>query len=121
MKNIITNENISIVECEKLYNRLIKDYHVKLIETHHKSKIDKPSGTAKSLSEIIRVDDIVSIRNEDLSSSHLIRLSNEFESIDINHIVYDKKIFVLGILESINFLYKQKNGLFTYKDVIEWK
>ena len=67
-----------------LNKELIKEYHIELIETHHESKIDKPSGTAKSICKLINVDELVSIRNEDLNSSHLVKLSNEFEKIEKN-------------------------------------
>jgi len=125
MNPIVKDVNFSkgLLMLKKFLNlnkELIKEYHIELIETHHESKIDKPSGTAKSICKLINVDELVSIRNEDLNSSHLVKLSNEFEKIEINHVVYDKEIFMIGILESIAFLNKQKNGLFSYQDVIEW-
>ncbi|MCH5179641.1 MAG: hypothetical protein J1F32_00265 [Erysipelotrichales bacterium] len=70
-----------------------------LTETHHKSKKDKPSGTAKFL--LKNIDDkkinVTSFRTDFYAYEHKISLINEFETIEIVHRCYNKVGYAKGV------------------------
>lgn len=77
-----------------------------LTESHHKSKKDKPSGTAKFL--LSNLDDkkvkITSIRTDFYCYEHKIELINEFETIEIVHRCYNKIGYAKGVEYALNQL-----------------
>ena len=125
MNPIVKDVNFSkglILLKEILFNikNKIINYNILIEEKHHKSKVDSPSGTAIVLSKILKGDLIKSVRDEDYINEHKIVLNNNFEQLEISHLVQDKKIYFKGIEESMDFLHNQKSGLFTYTDVLKW-
>lgn len=70
----------------------------KIIESHHISKKDLPSGTALLLKEHLNKDtQIDSLRTTFTSLDHSIILSNEYEEITISHKVKNKLAYAIGV------------------------
>ena len=125
MNPIVKDANFSkgilvLKEALNLMKNHLKDYGIEITETHHQSKIDTPSGTALDLQKVLQTEKVNSIRNDSFTSTHEVKFKNPFELVTINHCAIDKNVFIQGIIESIQFLNKQRNGLFTYKDVLGW-
>lgn len=81
----------------------IKGYDLNMIEKHHIHKKDKPSGTAKTLGEMINGIKIESIREGEVFGEHKLKLDNEYESIEIIHNAKKRELFSNGC---VNFLDK---------------
>lgn len=79
-------------------------YTPSITETHHIHKLDKPSGTAKTLAEDIRDTDIPgyrdieieSIREGEVPGTHEVKWDSEEDTIIITHIAKGRRGFALG-------------------------
>ena len=82
-------------------------YTPSITETHHIHKLDKPSGTAKTLAEQIRDTDISkyrsiedlpieSIREGEVPGTHEVKWDSEEDTIIITHIAKGRRGFALG-------------------------
>ena len=103
------------------------DYRIKIIEAHHIHKKDAPSGTAKTIAEVIeeasgrKVSDIQSIREGEIIGDHEIILESNVDTIKISHSAKTRDIFAKGSLVAAKFLAKKKTGLFNMQDVLGLK
>ena len=87
---------------EKMENQ--PQYTPSITETHHIHKLDKPSGTAKTLAEGIRDIgiprfrdiEIESIREGEVPGTHEVMWDSEEDTIVITHIAKGRRGFALG-------------------------
>ena len=95
-------------------------YTPSITETHHIHKLDKPSGTAKTLAEQIRDTDISkyrsiedlkieSIREGEVPGTHEVKWDSEEDTIIITHIAKGRRGFALGAVLAAEDIYKEKN------------
>ena len=92
----VSNFSYGIPEVEKILKTIdVSNWNVSIKETHHVNKLDKPSGTAKSLAQIINHDtsSIESVREGDIFGKHEITFDTEHEQIKIIHEAKDRDIF----------------------------
>lgn len=88
--------------------------NISMIERHHIHKLDKPSGTAKTLaSHIKRPIEIEAVREGEIIGEHELILDNEYERIVMTHTAKDRGIFAAGALRYARWLPLQKPGLYT--------
>ena len=72
-------------------------YTPSITETHHIHKLDKPSGTAKTLAEQIGTDVVIeSIREGEVPGTHEVTWDSEEDTIVITHIAKGRRGFALG-------------------------
>ena len=85
-----------------LCKTLIPDSDIEVEEIHHTKKEDMPSGTAKSLCEILNkdYDDVKSIRMGTIPGRHTVYFALDDEIIEITHTAFSKKIFAIGAVEA---------------------
>ena len=94
-------------------------YTPSITETHHIHKLDKPSGTAKTLAEQIRDTDISkyrsiedlkieSIREGEVPGTHEVKWDSEEDTIIITHIAKGRRGFALGAVLAAEDIYKEK-------------
>ena len=111
-----------------------KEYKVKIDETHHVNKLDKPSGTAISLAEDIishsdynnwklnEVSDggilINSKRKDDIPGTHNIKYSSKIDQIKISHIANSREGYAFGSIIAAEWLIGKK-GVFRMEDVLD--
>lgn len=99
-----------------------------LTDTHHRHKLDSPSGTARSLERCMRSEgieniNIASLRAGSVIGEHTLDIYGEGEEMHIRHLVLDRSIFARGALKAARFLiFKKRNenilhGLFSMRDV----
>ncbi|MEO0142538.1 MAG: 4-hydroxy-tetrahydrodipicolinate reductase [candidate division WOR-3 bacterium] len=120
--------------------RVLSEYEIEIIETHHRGKKDAPSGTAKAFAEIIKeirpsvkftygrsgiVGErgkeevgISAVRGGDIVGEHRILFLGDGEFIELRHFATSRRCFAQGTIEAIRFIVKQKRGLYTMSDVI---
>lgn len=115
---------------------------IEIIETHHRNKIDSPSGTALMLANEInqaldnkmeytydrhskrekRSDKeigIHSIRGGTEVGKHTIMFYSDNESFELSHTVTSRSIFANGSIKAAKFLLTQQNGLYNMKNLIK--
>jgi 4-hydroxy-tetrahydrodipicolinate reductase len=126
-----------------------KDYDIEISETHHKHKVDAPSGTALSLGEFAakgrgvnlsqkKVIDRMSksgrlenkrrqgqigfsvTRGGEIAGEHTVSFIGENDRIDITHKANNRSIFVRGAIEAAIFIFKKKQGLYSVKDMVKF-
>jgi 4-hydroxy-tetrahydrodipicolinate reductase len=111
-----SNFSKGIVQFKKIIDVIDKTkWNVSMIETHHITKKDAPSGTAKMLSTYY--DDsskmsIKSIREGDVYGEHELILDGPSETIKIVHIAKSRQLFAEGCIDWINYVifkHKYKN------------
>lgn len=111
-------------------------YEVELEEIHHLQKLDAPSGTAISLANgIIQNSNyknwslekgnpneifIDAKRIDNVPGTHTVSYNSEVDLIEIKHVAHNREGFALGAVLAAEFL-KEKEGIFTMKDVLNIK
>ncbi len=97
-------------------------YSPYIIEKHHCHKLDAPSGTAKTLGEIIDANmnvhtDIQSVRCGEIPGIHSIGFEGSNDRITITHEAFSREGFAQGAVEAA--LKTEKfTGVFDFKDII---
>ncbi len=126
---ILISANFSIgvnvlYKLSKIPANLLKDFDIEIIETHHKTKRDAPSGTAKKLAEIIKSSrdnndevKIHSIRAGDIVGEHIVMFIGKGERLELIHRATNRNAFATGVIYAIRFLIKQKPGLYSVDDI----
>lgn len=100
-----TSQGIASVKqtVEFLATQLDSAYHFSIIESHHKHKIDAPSGTALMLKNSIEKNsshkvETFSIRGGTDPGTHRVIIVGPHEKIEIVHVAEDRKLFAHGAL-----------------------
>ncbi|MFH0754441.1 MAG: 4-hydroxy-tetrahydrodipicolinate reductase [Candidatus Omnitrophota bacterium] len=103
---------------------VLKGYGVSITETHHVHKKDAPSGTAKTMAEVIEsvtfnnVSDIQSIREGEVIGYHKVSFNSDVDTIEIAHNAKTRDMFAEGSLLAAKFLVKRNNGMFNMQEVL---
>ena len=101
------------------------EFTMEITETHHKMKKDAPSGTAKTLGEIVKrarkIDSeipIRSIREGDIVGDHTIIFSGSSERLELTHRAASREIFARGALRAAKWIIGKAPGLYSMQDVL---
>lgn len=117
-------------------------FDIEIVESHHRRKLDAPSGTALLLADSINssMDEkldytydrsdrheprreneigISSVRGGTIVGDHDVIFAGEDEVISFNHRAYSRKIFANGAIAAAKFLIGKSNGLYDMSDVIK--
>lgn len=127
-----------IKEAAKLINQF-ENYDIWATELHHRKKVDSPSGTAKTLGNIllnnidrktritedtlhraIEEDEIhfSSTRGGVVNFSHTIGFDSIEDCIEIKHTARNRNGYALGVLKAAEWLSIQKPGFYSMEDFI---
>lgn len=92
---------------------LLPDWQAVLIETHHQHKKDAPSGTALTLAQTAQAHGLTfrtihSIRVGEVPGEHHLLLSGPYESIEVIHRAYDRRVFAEGAIRAAEWLIRQR-------------
>ncbi len=121
-------------------------YDLEIVEMHHRLKKDAPSGTAKTLAEILagarklQLDKaarhgrqgitgertateigIHSMRGGDVVGDHTVIFATNGERLELTHKASSRDTFANGALRAALWVVKQKPGLYTMQDVLGLK
>jgi 4-hydroxy-tetrahydrodipicolinate reductase len=144
--NFSTGVNTLFWLTRKAAEILGPDFDLEVIEMHHRLKKDAPSGTAKSLAEILAKvrclhlneaarhgrNGIVgertqfeigvhSIRGGDVVGDHTVIFANTGERVELTHKASSRDTFANGALRAALWVVKQKPGLYDMQDVLGLK
>jgi 4-hydroxy-tetrahydrodipicolinate reductase len=102
-----------------------RDFDAEILETHHKMKKDAPSGTAKTLGEVLKAAQknqseipIQSIREGDVVGEHTVIFSGPSERLELTHRAASREIFARGALRAAEWIINQPPGLYTMQHVL---
>jgi 4-hydroxy-tetrahydrodipicolinate reductase len=94
-----------------------------IVETHHTQKKDAPSGTAKTLGEILKQAGksdvpIQSIREGDVVGEHTVTFIGPSERLELTHRAGSREIFARGALRAAEWVVDKSAGLYSMRDVL---
>jgi len=118
--------------------RMLKDYDIEVVEGHHRNKKDAPSGTAKTILQIIDEEagtrqkmygregiterkneiGVHVIRGGDIVGDHAVLFSKNYETITLSHRAYDRAVFASGSLIATRWAVGKKPGIYGMGDVL---
>ena len=141
--NMSVGINLLISLVEKATQLLKDDFDIEIIESHHRHKIDAPSGTALRLGEAVakasgrdlkkdaqyerfgntgeREQTAIgfsTIRGGDIVGDHTVLFAGMGERIELTHKASSRATFAKGALRAAKFLCQQKTGLFDMQKVL---
>lgn len=119
----------------------LRDSDIEIIESHHRNKIDSPSGTALIFADSINEalgnkmeyqynrHDVTKVRPKNEIGIHSIRggtevgkhtviFMGENESFEITHTVTSRSIFANGALKAARYLISKPAGFYNMKNLI---
>jgi len=122
------------------------DYDIEILEAHHHSKKDSPSGTANKIARVLCEsterdfpEDIVyerhssnevrtkkeigmqTIRGGDIVGEHTVFFCGEGERVEVKHVASRRTTFARGALRAAKWIANQKPGLYDMKHVLDLK
>ncbi len=144
--NFSTGVNTLFWLTRKAAEILGPDFDLEVVEMHHRLKKDAPSGTAKSLAEILAdvrklhlneaarhgrqglVGErkhseigVHAIRGGDVVGDHTVIFANVGERVELTHKASSRDTFANGALRAAQWLVQQKPGLYDMQDVLGLK
>ena len=122
------------------------DFDLEIVEMHHRMKRDAPSGTAKTLAEILaavrkkqvemlaryqlygigaeRTTEKIgvhSLRGGDVVGDHTVIFAGLGERLELTHKASSRETFANGALHAAQWVVEQKPGLYDMQDVLGLK
>ena len=144
--NMSLGVNLMMYLTEIASKSLGKNFLSKIYEVHHKHKKDYPSGTALMLGRGIATGrnkefysiigkkylnkkkfpygnkvNFNSIRKGNIVGEHEVTFSSGKEIVTLNHESFDRAIYSEGALAAAKWLFNKKPGLYTMRDLLNFK
>jgi len=123
--NFSVGVNVLFWLTRKAAERFGDDFSAEIVEAHHKTKKDAPSGTAKTLAELLKAArkieneiPIQSIREGDVVGEHTVIFSGPEERLELTHRAASREIFARGSLRAAKWIMGKPAGLYTMQDVL---
>jgi 4-hydroxy-tetrahydrodipicolinate reductase len=142
--NMSVGVNLLCALVEQAAARLGPEWDIEIFETHHKHKVDAPSGTALALGKSAakgrgvdlkdtgvyerygqtgarNVGDIgFSVaRGGDVAGEHTTFFYGEGERLELSHRATNRSIFARGALHAASWLKGKPSGLYSMRDVLD--
>lgn len=141
------NMSVGVNVCFKVLDLVARtlgdDYDIEVIETHHRHKVDSPSGTALRLGEVVadalgrdlkecavygregktgartqKEIGFETIRAGDVVGDHTVLFATEGERVEITHKASSRMTFAKGAVRAAAWLGTQSTGQFDMQDVL---
>src|SRR5580765_2313570 len=121
-------------------------YDLEVVEMHHRMKRDAPSGTAKTLAEVLaevrkqQLEEVIrhgrsgiigertsqeigmhALRGGDVVGDHTVIFAAAGERVELTHKASSRETFANGALRAADWVVKQKPGLYDMQDVLGLK
>lgn len=122
---------------------ILKDYDIEIVEMHHHHKLDAPSGTARTLAEVVceetgmdydkdvmhgrhgivgarpqRQIGMHSMRGGDVVGDHTVIYATEGERVELTHKASSRMTFAAGAVRAALWLADKNSGLYNMQDVL---
>lgn len=141
--NMSVGVNVTLKLLQMAAKALDTGYDIEIIETHHRHKVDAPSGTALKMGEVIadalgrdlkghavfaregitgardpKAIGFSAIRGGDIVGDHTVLFAGIGDRIEISHKSSSREGYAQGALRAVRFLAGKKNGMFDMFDVL---
>jgi len=121
--NFSVGVNVLFWLAQKATELLGSAFNPEIVETHHKMKKDAPSGTAKTLAELLKVVrnseiPIQSIREGNVVGEHTVIFAGPEERLELTHRAANRGIFALGALRAAKWIVNKRAGLYSMQNVL---
>ncbi|ADM08905.1 dihydrodipicolinate reductase [Parvularcula bermudensis HTCC2503] len=145
---IVQSGNMSVginvlLHLVEIAGKQLDGFDVEILETHHRRKIDAPSGTALMLGEAAARGQGVSLseravferygqvgprnhgeigfavtRGGGVRGEHAVKFLAETETVTLGHTALDRSLFAEGALRAAGWVIGKPSGLYTMRDVL---
>jgi 4-hydroxy-tetrahydrodipicolinate reductase len=101
-----------------------ENFRPEIVETHHRHKKDAPSGTAKTLAEILKTAKsgadvpVRSIREGEVVGEHIVTFSGPGERLELVHKAESRETFASGAVAAAKWVIDKPSGLYSMQDVL---
>lgn len=127
----------------RIARQLSPTFDIEIVETHHRHKVDAPSGTALNLADAMleatgksRDKDLVcsmdgdacerskgkiavrSVRTGEVIGQHEIHFTGQGETLTISHTVQSRETFAAGALRAAEWVIDREPGFYTMSDLL---
>jgi 4-hydroxy-tetrahydrodipicolinate reductase len=141
--NMSLGVNLLAVLVRQAAKALDADFDIEVLEMHHRSKVDAPSGTALMLGRAaaegrgidldrhsVRVRDghpgarrrgdigFATLRGGSVIGEHSVILAGDGETIELTHKASDRALFARGAVKAALWAHNRKPGLYSMMDVL---
>jgi len=141
--NMSVGVNLAFQLIEMAAKVLADDVDIEVLESHHRDKVDAPSGTAVKIGEILaaatgrdlqevarhgregntgvrdrQTIGFSAIRAGDIVGEHTVLFAGDGERIEITHKASSRMNFALGGVRAAKWLVGQRPGLYSMTDVL---
>lgn len=141
--NFSVGVNLALRLSSLAASTLGEDYDIEIVETHHKHKVDAPSGTALALGESVakaRGKDLIkdgvysrhghtgereqgsigfqTLRGGDVVGDHTVMFLADGERVEISHRASSRATFAKGALRAAAWLNGKQTGRYSMSDVL---
>ena len=141
--NMSVGVNVMYKMAQELATLLGKDYDMEILEVHHRTKKDAPSGTAMHLARILadavgrdldevgvyerkgqvgeRTKEEIGIqtwRGGDIAGEHTVMFAGAGERVELIHRAHNRDNFARGAVKAALWVVEQPNGLYDMQDVL---
>jgi 4-hydroxy-tetrahydrodipicolinate reductase len=141
--NFSVGVNVLLALTEQAAAALDEDWDIEIFESHHKHKVDAPSGTALALGRSaaagreIKLDKVADYarhghtgarkkgdigfsvaRGGDVVGDHTVFFYAEGERVELTHIATNRALFARGAIRAAKWTKGRKSGLYSMKDVL---
>ena len=144
--NMSVGVNVTLKLLEMAAKALSTGYDIEIVETHHRHKVDAPSGTALKMGEVIAAAlgrdlkecgvlsregvtgerdpstiGFAAVRGGDVVGDHNVMFLGDGERIEITHKSSSRTTYAQGSLRAARFLADKPAGLYDMFDVLDLK
>jgi len=141
--NMSVGMNLCFHLVRQMSEVLADDSDIEILETHHRHKLDSPSGTAVRLGEVIadtlgrklnecavygregigepRARETIgfaAVRGGDVVGDHTVLFASEGERVELTHKASSRMTFAKGAVRAAQWLTTQPAGLYDMQDVL---
>jgi 4-hydroxy-tetrahydrodipicolinate reductase len=138
--NMSVGVNVVLKLLDVAGRALADGFDVEIVETHHRMKVDAPSGTALRMGEVVAaaqgksLDSVAaydrngerargsigfaSLRGGDIVGDHTVLFAGSGERIEITHRSSSRATYADGSLRAARFVVQQTSGLFGMDEVL---
>lgn len=141
--NMSVGMNMCFHLVKQMSQVLAEDSDIEIIETHHRHKVDSPSGTAMRLGEVIaealerdldkcavygregisqprdrETIGFATVRGGDVVGDHTVLFASEGERLELTHKASSRMTFAKGSVRAAKWLAAKPAGLYDMQDVL---
>ena len=142
--NMSVGVNLSLKLLDMAARVIGEDADIEIVETHHRHKVDAPSGTALKMGEVVanalgrdlascavygregieeprdrQTIGFSTIRGGDVVGEHTVSFFMEGERVEITHKASSRLTFANGAVRAASWLEGQSAGLYSMQDVLD--